>query len=76
MVDVDIYTINNKEYMLLKEIELNNIKYLYLVNTNNEEDYIFRKILKEDSDYILPLDNEEEVKKVSLLILNNELKEN
>lgn len=52
---------DNNEYVVLKELNINNNCYLYLNNYNNSNDYVFRK--KEvigGKELITQLDNEEE----------------
>lgn len=34
---------NGKEYIIINEIVINNIKYLYLVNSMNSKDFVIRK---------------------------------
>lgn len=63
--DVDTIILDNgKEYGIIKE--KNN--YLYLVNLNDSKDVFIRKVIIENGkECLLPLDNEEEVKKALLL---------
>ena len=52
---------DNNEYVVLKELNINNNCYLYLNNFNNSNDYVFRK--KEvigGKELITQLDNEED----------------
>lgn len=52
---------DNNEYVVLRELNINNNCYLYLNNFNNSNDYVFRK--KEvigGKELITQLDNEEE----------------
>lgn len=67
MIDVDVYEIDNVDYYLLNESEIKGNSYLYLSNVDNENDFIIRKRDKEDPMILLPLDNEQEVKYVSLV---------
>lgn len=65
MVEFEAYDIDNIEYLVLDKLELDGETYLFLSNSKDPEDIIFRKYDKNDLDYIIPLDNEEEVKKVA-----------
>lgn len=71
-MELDVYTIDNKSYLLIDKIN----NYLYLSNENDEEDTI---ILKEDitnNDNLLPLDNEEELQQALSLFLSKEVEGN
>lgn len=69
-MELDVYTIDNKNYLLIDKI----YNYLYLSNEENEEDTL---ILKEDiNNKLLPLDNEEELKNALSLFLTKEIEEN
>ena len=61
MREVEIYTIDDQEYMLLDKITKNNDTYLYFSS------------ITEGNNYIIPLDSEEEVKKAILLLTNKNL---
>lgn len=73
MVDVDIYVINDVEYYLIAEEVIRDTNYLYLSRVDNEEEVMFRKRDKEDSEVLVTLDNEEEVKMVALVFANRVL---
>ena len=60
-MEVKIYTIEDKEYMLINELDNNGIHYLLLVNNEDDEDIMFRK---EVGDQLLSLDNDEEYYRV------------
>lgn len=69
-MELDVYTIDNKNYLLIDKI----YNYLYLSNEENEEDTL---ILKEDvNNKLLPLDNDEELKNALSLFLTKEVEEN
>ncbi len=52
---------DNNEYVVLKELDLNNNHYLFLNNFNNPKDYVIRKKeLIGGKELITQLDNEEE----------------
>ena len=64
MIELQAYEIDGIDYLVLEKIVNDGETYLYLVNSNDPEDIMFRKIDKNDTDYIIPLENEEEVLKV------------
>lgn len=70
MIDVDIYEINGEEYYLMAEELINGSVYLYLSKVDDEEVFMFRKRDLKDSNVLLTLDNDEEVKLVSLVFAN------
>ena len=63
MQQVEIIDIENKKYMVLNEIEDNGVTYIYLTNIKNPKDFLIQKTDKEDPDYLVNLDNEEEFNK-------------
>ena len=56
--------IDQKEYVVVETISLDDIKYIYLSYIDDEKDICIRKEVKGD---ILPLDNEKEFQKSLLL---------
>lgn len=60
-VMVNCYSIDNKDYMLVKEANLDNKKYVYLVNLEDPEDAMVR-IIEEDT--LIPVNTQEEVYQV------------
>ena len=64
MMKLNFVTLENGiDYMIMQEITNGNIKYLYLVNENDENDFCIRKVIIEDNDKMLSaLDSEEELK--------------
>ena len=63
MQQVEIIDIENKKYMVLNEITDNGETYLYLTNVKNPKDFIIQKVDKNDKDYLINLDNDEEFQK-------------
>ena len=60
MIDVDTITINNKEYIILKEIINNNNHYCYLSNINDNSDIMIKKIIIENNEeYFINLTQDE-----------------
>lgn len=70
MVDVDIYVINDEEYYLMAEHDINGTSYLYLSKVDDEDYFMFRKRDKDDPEVLVTLDNEQEAKMVSLVFAN------
>lgn len=53
------------EYIIFKDKIINDIKYTLFVNINDDSDICFRKtIIKDNEEYYIGLDNEEELNKV------------
>lgn len=73
MKEVEIYNINDKEYMLLDKVTKDNDTYLYFSNITEGNDYIIRKLDRTDPESMIPLDDENEVKKAILLLTNRRL---
>ena len=70
MIDVEVVTLeDNKEYYILREIN----NYLYLVNTEDENDITIRKNVKsiDGKNYVQKLESEEELDKALNLFQNN-----
>lgn len=62
---VNYYTINNKDYLVINEIDYKNNHYIYLVNELDNKDILIRKIINNE---LYPMDNEEELKEILKLI--------
>lgn len=60
MQQVEIVDIDNKKYMVLNEIEDSGETYLYLTNVKNPKEFMIQKVDKNDNDYLINLDDEEE----------------
>lgn len=58
---------NNKKYCIIKEIMHNNIKYLYLTNIEDINDFTIRK---EINDEFIGLDDEEEFNQIVDIFIN------
>ena len=63
MQQVEIVDIDNKKYMVLNEIEDSGETYLYLTNVKNPKEFMIQKVDKNDNDYLINLDDEEEFNK-------------
>jgi hypothetical protein len=65
MVEMDCITLDNQEYAIIERIKYNNNNYVYLANTNVENDFMFRKVIIENNEtYYCTLDTEEEFNNV------------
>ena len=71
MKEFEIMTIDNKDYLIVKEIQDKDTNYIYLVNKENELDVLIRKQSKEDKNTYIPLDNDEEFNLANLLLFRD-----
>ena len=53
---VDFYTLDGKIYLIVKEIDFNNHKYVYLTNEMDYHDLLLRRV---EGDNLLPLTKKE-----------------
>ena len=60
-MDVSVYNIDDKKYLLMNKQQYNDNTYLFLLNQDDDDDYLIRKVDKEDPSYLIPLDDENEV---------------
>ena len=65
MVEFEALDIDGIEYLILDRSFIDGEEYLYLSNSEDETDVMFRKVDKTDRNFIILLDNEEEVIKVA-----------
>ena len=56
--ELEVITIDNKDYAILKETEYNDTTYIFLSNVANQDDIMIRKSSEEDKDLFVPLYNE------------------
>lgn len=65
-MEVNVITLENGfEYIIIDTIEVNNNKYLFLSNKQDENDMCVRKIIiKEEKEYLVKLDTENELEEV------------
>ena len=70
---VESFIIDGETYLILNTATINHITYYYLANKNKEKFYkkLIRKQDPNDPDSIIPLDNEEELQKASLQLINS-----
>ena len=66
MKKLEIMTIDNNDYIIMKEVKEENTIYVFLSNVNNPEDVMIRK--STDNENYIPLENEEEYKLATLLL--------
>ena len=63
-MDRDATFINNKEYIELETISINDNEYAYMINPEDEEDFTVRKVIfEEDKKVYAPLKDREEFEK-------------
>lgn len=61
MNELDAVKLEGREFVIVDEIIINNIKYVHLANADDAEDFCIRKIEIRDNEEILtPLDSDEE----------------
>lgn len=64
--NIEVVTLEDgKDYMVAAELEINNIKYLFLTNEDDVADFCLRKINTiNNNEYLVGLNDKEEVIKV------------
>ena len=68
---------NNIDYAVVDTLVVDNNKYLFLVNENNEKDIVVRKVIKKaDKEFVTKLDTNEEFESLMNEFLNKHKKEN
>ena len=69
MKEIDTVVLENDiNYLILKEIDNNGSKYVYLSNENDPEDFCIRKsIIENDEEFLIGLSSKEEFDKALLL---------
>lgn len=68
-IEVDVITLEDgEEYIVFETLESENNKYLFLANEKDQDDVCIRKvILKENKEYLIKLDNDDEFDEVMAL---------
>ena len=69
MEEVEIYSFDNKDYVLVTKID----SYLYLSNEKDPRDMMIRKEDINDHDLLLPLEDDDEFEKALLLLTKMKL---
>ncbi len=69
MINLDILTLeNNKDYFIIDTLINEDSKYLFLVNKEDENDVVIRKVIKkDDGEYVIKLDSNDEFEKIMYL---------
>lgn len=62
---VNYYKIDDKDYIIINELDYKNKHYVYLVNEENVKDILIRYAV---DDVLYPVDTEEELKEVLRLL--------
>ena len=62
-MNLDFVTLEDGiNYLIFEQIDYNNIKYLYLVNENDKDDFCIRKVIIEDEkQYLTAIADENEL---------------
>lgn len=73
MMKLNFVTLENGiEYLVMQEVKYNDVKYIYLVNTNDDNDFCIRKVVVENNEELLSaLDSDNELKLALDLFKNN-----
>ncbi len=71
MKELEVMTIDNKDYIIMKEVYDNDISYVFLSNLVDPDDVMIRKSSIDDKDLYIPLENDEEFRLASLLLFKN-----
>ena len=75
MKEVEIITIDDKEYGIIKEVNYKDTSYLYLSNINDDEDSLIRKTNSENKNIVEPLKSEQEFELACSLLFKDLLNE-
>ena len=57
MKELELITIDNKDYYIMREVSHDNIDYLFLSNKDDINDVMIRKTKADNKDEIVPLDS-------------------
>lgn len=72
-INVNVTDIDGKEYIELDTVEVNGSKYVYLVSTNDDKDFLINKIVLDNGkEYYESLESNEEFQ----IVLLNFIKKN
>lgn len=69
MNELEVITVNDKEYVIIKEVQHNDTTFLYLSNLVDENDTLIRKRDKKND--VFPLESEEEFELACNLLLKH-----
>lgn len=71
MKELEVITIGKKDYCIVREVEEDNVHYVFLSNVVNPGDIMIRKSSIEDPDLYIPLENEDEYYLANLLLFKD-----
>ncbi len=67
MRDVEVMTVDQKDYIIMKEVMENGTSFVFLSGVDNPDDVMIRKSSPQDPYLYIPLESEEEVHLATLL---------
>ena len=75
MEELEYIVIDGKEYGIVEKLDIDNTIYAYLINLNDNEDIIIKKVINEKGEeYLTGLDSEIEFNKALMRFTEKELK--
>jgi len=72
-IEVETVEFEDKKYIILDEINIENTIYVYLSNINDSNDFLIQK-LDDSKEYIISLNSKEEFDKALLIYTNKHIK--
>ena len=60
MKELEVIKIDSKDYFIMREVEHDDVIYLFLSNKEDANDMMIRKVKKDNEDLVLPLDSDKE----------------
>ena len=76
MKELEVMTIDNKDYLIMKEVFDKQTSYVFLSNVQNPEDVMIRKSSSINPEVYIPLENEEEYHLATLLLFKDSNEKN
>lgn len=70
--ELEVITIDNKDYAIIKEKEYNDTTYIFLSNVTNPDDIMIRKSSETDKELFVPLESDKEFNIACLLLFKND----
>lgn len=74
--ELEVITIDEKDYLVIKEVTYKDDVYLYLSNKEDDEDNLIRKVDKNNKKIVIPLENDKEFELACSLLLKTKKAEN
>ena len=71
MIQVEVMRVDNKDYIILKEVFEKNISFVFLSNVDDPDDILIRKSNPLQPSHYVPLESEEEYQLASLLLFQD-----